>query len=328
VFFTVSPAYAMANPDAIDFGTGDVGRYNVVENVLETGDWLITAEGYVYYADSANLTYSASQAFLFEFLNAAGTVTLASTPLKEYGDRPISIYLTAVQKTALALVTGTAYVVRITGNPLIFADPTGNTVEAALGAEDYIDQTGATDDVNHLRDNLIQMAANIQTNDIAKGIITSTDYLVWVQGVRYLTLDGGDIFQNGIPGLSSMCPILFQAGLEPMTSDAPENTGAYALTLTPAQKWGATTANGLTQLGLYLGINQALAGSVVLFVLCIALAIYVYQKTESGVATMLLVATTPFLGAWLGLMPLALAFIFVIVIIILMGYFVFSRGAL
>jgi hypothetical protein len=81
-------------------------------------------------------------------------------------------------------------------------------------------------------------------------------------------------------------------------------------------------------IGSYLGINQALAGSVILFLLASLLAFWFYQKTQSGVAVILLVGATPFLGAWMGLMPLALAFIFTIIIVALMAFFFFSRGAL
>lgn len=321
--FLVSPsAYAISNPDSIDFGTGTTMTYRVFENVLEDGDWLVAVEGYVYYA-SEPTDYTAEEAFLFELLNTAGNVTLRSTTLNDFGDRPISIYMDADTVSNLGLVSYTAYGLRLTGNPLIFPSSVNNSKTVYLAAGDYIDQSVATSINNPLRDYLIQMADNIEDYDSP-----SSAYITTVQGVRYLTLDGGDIFIEGIPNITTMCPTLFQAGLETMPSEPPPSTGAYALTLTPAQKWGATAAQGLTDLGVYLGINQALAGSTVLFVLVIMFAVFAYMKTESGVAVLLMVAATPFMGAYLGLMPMALAFIFVIVIITLLGYFFFSRGAL
>lgn len=326
LLFSSTPAYAIVNPDTISFGTGTTAYYKVFYNVLESGDWLIAAEGYVYYIVEPT-DYLPKEAFIFELLNTAGNDTIASTSLKAWGDRPIGIYLTAAQVTSAGLSVGTAYIVRIMGSPLIFASPTGNSVNAILTPLDFIDQElgadGGVPTANNLRNGMITVAENMEDND------TPVDsYLVTVQGYRYLSLDGGDLFIVGINGIQSMCPILFQAGVEPMTSDAPQNTGAYALTLTPAQKWGNTVANGLTMLGSYMGINQALAGSVVLFAIVIAFAVYIYQKTESGITVLLMVAATPFLGAYLGLMPMAVAFIVVIFIITLMGYFFFSRGAL
>ena len=125
-----------------------------------------------------------------------------------------------------------------------------------------------------------------------------------------------------------MCPIFFQYVSQGVDNWAQEDTGTYVSTLSIAEKWGSTAANGLTMLGSYLGLSQKLAGSVMLFVLTIAFAVFIYQKTESGVVVLLMVAACPFVGAFLGLMPLALAFILVVIVVILMGYFFYSRGAL
>jgi hypothetical protein len=476
-----SPVLALANPDAISFGTGGTPLYKVFYNVLEANDWLVVAEGYVYYNESAyetlrptgagfetNLTPSAganwqcvsdgadatyvsnnltsylrdlyelanstvssgvivnlgvyfriinsatgtaygipelyiggntysgaaqtattswatknqvyttnpatgagwtwndinnleigvslaattnetrcsevyavvsytrdnpgsaaSEAFLFELLNTSGNVTIASTPLKNYGDKPISLYLTAAQVASASLTVGDACRVRITGNPLLFPSPTGNSVNATLGASDYVNQLlgadGGVATSNNLRNFLIGMAENIEDYDNPP---TGSEYILTVTGVRYLTMTGGSIFLEGIPSLDVMCPILFQYSTAPMEGDKPVSTGAYTSTLSPLAKWGQTTADALTNLGIYLGINQVLAGSAVLVVLVAGLAVFAYVKTQSGISVLLLIGTTPFIGAWLGLMPMALAFIFVIVIVVLLGYFFLSRGAL
>lgn len=318
-----TPVLAISNPDSIS-----MPYYKIFENVLEDGDMLIVAEGNIEYA-SEPTDYKASQAFLFELVDTDETTTIVSTTIKAYGDRPIGIYLTAARVDSLGIVSGTGYMLRITGNPLIFASSDGNTISSVLADSDYVDQElGINDDSpseNLLRNGMIVVAENMEETD-EPGV--GEEYLVTVQGYKYLTLDGGSLFIIGIPNLDDMCPILFQAGLEAMTADAPENTGSYALTLNPLQKWGQTVANGLTTLGSFLGINQALAGSVMLFIIVIMFAVFLYQKTESGISVLLMVAATPFIGAYLGLMPMALAFIFVIIIITLMGYFFWSRGAL
>lgn len=328
ILFVASPVFAISNPAIIAFGTGTTAQYKIFENVLETGDMMLIAESYVYYVLEPT-DYTASEAYTFELLNTSGNVTYASTTLKAYGDRPISIYLSANQTTALGLVSGTAYGVRIMGNPLVFPSPDSNNITAYLSAGDYVDQLLGEDNGiatdNPMRNFLIQVADNIETEDAPPA---GSEYITTVQGVRYLTVAGGDIFIAGIPDLASVCPILFASGVETIDSPPPEGSGAYASTLNPLSKWGSTVASGLTNLGSYLGISQALAGSVVLFVVVIALAVWIFSKTESGIATLLLVAATPFMGAYLGLMPMALAFILVIVIIVLLGYFFFSRGAL
>jgi len=328
VLLIVSPALAITNPDDIDFGSGNLPLYKIFENVQETGDMLFVAEGLVEYANPADYApYKADESYLFEILSTDGSDTLLSTPLNDYGDRPISIYQTATQVEDAGFISGTAYGFRITGNPLMFVSPVGNSVTTYLTDEDYVDQLlgvdGGVASDNPLRNFLIIMAENIEDYDTPVD-----DYITTIQGIRYLTIEGGDIFLEGISGLGAFCPILFQAGLEPLVGDTPEATGAYALTLTATQKWGQTVGNGLKSLGDYLGINEMLAGSVVLFALGLMFAAYVYKETESGITVLLIVATLPFFGSYLGLMHIALAFIFTISIVVLVGYFFFSRGAL
>ncbi|KKK99509.1 hypothetical protein LCGC14_2632020, partial [marine sediment metagenome] len=109
------------NPDEIWFGTKAPLKYSkVFENVNETGDMLFLAESWVKY-NPTSPPGSATDYFIFEVRNAAGTTVLISRPLQSFGERPISIYQTAAQVTALGLVSGSAYVMRITGNPLWFA---------------------------------------------------------------------------------------------------------------------------------------------------------------------------------------------------------------
>lgn len=378
----VAPVLAISNPDSIT-----LNRYKVFENVLEDDDMLFIVETNVYYA-TIPTDYDASGAFSFDVMNESGNTTLATTSLNDYGDRPISIYLTSSQVASLSLVSGTAYILRVMGNPLIFASTTGNTVNVTLAASDYIDQDlgddGGVASENNLRNYLLAMAKDIQDNDEP-----INDYVVTVQGIQYIStklnpstttgytsetesstsssntsaevtgnvteysggtsettsnttgeneylnidevwagISGADIFIEGISAITTMCPILFESGLSAISGDKPDGTGAYAAQLSALNQWGETTARGLSMLGEYLGINEELAGSLVLFILVALFAVVIYKKTESGIAVLLLVAVTPFVGAYLGLMPMALAFIFVIVIVVLMGYFFYSRGAL
>jgi len=316
------------NPDAITFGTGTAPLYKVFYNVHETGDMLVVAEGYVYYA-TALRDDTAKEAFLFEILDTAGTTTLLSRPLNEFGDRPISIYQTASQVATLGLASGTAYGIRITGNPLVFDTEEGNTISTFLTASDYVDQElGADDGVasnNNLRNFCMTMADNIENYDSPA---VGYEYIITVQGVRYLSSTGGSIFEDGIPSLPVFCPILFQTVLVPLTGDTPESTGTYAQTLSVLQKWGTTISNGVSSLGDYFGVSDALAGSLIALVLVLMFSLWIYRKTDSPVVVILMVAAMPPILAWFGLMPLALSFIFTIFIVVLMAYYFFARGAI
>ncbi len=328
VFLVTMPVFAIGNPTTIAFGTGSTAKYKCFYHVAEAGDMLFIAEGNVYYSPPPT-DYTASQAFLFELLNTSGNVTQLSKPLVAYGDRPIAIYQTAAQVSALGLTVGTAYGLRITGNPLIFASPTGNTVTSYLSSGDYVDQSTSNATINMIKIFCIDVVKNMQANDIAKGIITAaTPYYTTVLGVDYLTTLGGSLFLAGIPQLGTFCPSLFQANLASLSGDVTTGTGAYGASLIPAAQWNTIIANGLTNLGAYLGINQSMAGSVVLFGLGIMLAFYVQRRVESGIATILVVATLPFAGSYLGMFPLALAFVLMFFISILMTWYFSTRGLL
>lgn len=318
------PVLAIGNPDTIAFGSGSSAQYNVFNNVLETGDWLIDAEGLVSYTVTPT-DYTASEAFLFELLNTSGNVTYASTPLQSFGDRPISIYLTKAQADGLGLSIGSSYGIRITGNPNVFASTTNNTITTFLNAGDYIDQSasGNTTTTNLLRNAMIIIAQNMQAYD---GVTT---YLTTIQGVQYLTTTGGDLFQAGIPNLSTMCPVLFQSGLQVLQNEVPNATGAYASTISITNQWGATTANGLTALGLYMGISQALAGTVVYFILMLGFGVFfLYPRLQNVTSLVLFMAVTPFIGSFMGFIALPIAFDAVLFVMIMVGYYFVSRGTL
>lgn len=317
-----SPAFAIDQPTSMT-----IPYAKVYYNVLEAGDMFFAAECKVVYAVDPT-DYTANEAFLFEIWDTTQTTILATTTLNDFGDRPIGIYKTAAEVTALGISVGDALNLTIDENPLItFGAPMGALTFVTLNVGSYVDQLygvdGGVPTANRLRTGMLKIASNIQNYDLP-----TLPYTIMVQGFTYLTTQGADIFLEGIPALNTVCPILFQSSLEVAEGDTPESTGTYASTLTLENKWGSVVANGLTQLGAFLGINQKLAGSMVLMVLAIAFAVFIYQKTESGVVVLLLIAAVPFMGAYLGLIPLALAFVLVIFIVALLGYFFLSRGAL
>lgn len=319
-------ALAISNPDGIAFTSSTTSRYKVFENVAETGDMLFLAEGYVDYTVEPT-DYTAEQAFLFEVLNTTGNVTLISRPLQNYGNKPLAIYQTASQVTSANFTSGAAYKLRISGNPLVFASPTGNSVNVTLAASDWIDQgLGADSDPptdNVLRNFLILVMEDIEDNDVP-----ASDYLETSNGYRYVTNAGASMVVEAIPAIYTWCPVLFQQGASVMDQDEPETSGAYAASVTPLNKWGQLTADGLTNIGVFFGMSQQIGGSIVLLLLAIGLGFMLYQKTQHGAYTLVMVTTAPFIGAYLGLMHMAIAFIFAIVIAILTGWYFFSKGAL
>ncbi len=337
----VLPVFAIANPDQVAFGSGigaTITPYRVFMNVLESGDYLFVAEALVKYG-TLPTDYTASQAFLFEVLDPTGTTVILSTPLTSYGDRPIGIYVTASQATAVSMNGTPSYYVGITGNPLITftSPPTVNSVFKKLNGVingDYFNEAtfGATPASRSYNDPLriwCKETANIiETYDGVLSLVPPTPYTVYVQGNNYLTTLGGNIFQSGIPNLGNMCPLLFQASIQQLTAPAPTGTGAYAATLTPLGQMGSTIAGGLNAIGRWIGVGGDNGGAVVLLIASIIVCAYMYKRTESGIVVLLLGIATPFAGVYLGLMPMALMFIAVLIVVIIMLYYFFSRGIL
>lgn len=321
------PVFAIGNPDSISFGTGNTtSTYAVFSNVRETGDMLFMAEGFVNYAIIPT-DYTADQSFIFEVLNTAGNVTLLSTPLAAYGDRPIGIYQTATQVTSNNLTVGGAYVIRIQGNPLIFSSTTNNTVSATLGAGDYFDNTSLISGSTPTRIFVINIvAAHMQTHD---GVVTDGvgGYKETILGAQYLTTTGANLFLAGIPGLDTLDPSIFKAGNQALSIATTSGNGTYGMSLTTQSVWGTTTTNGLIALSNFIGMGNANGGHVALFVIGAILALGLGAKTQSPLLIIIVIALLPLFGALLGMMNLAAAFTISIIIIIL-GTLLFARSVL
>jgi hypothetical protein len=335
ILSTISPVFALGNPDAIAFGSQSILRYNAFTNVAVTGDMLFICEPYIHYNVAPTDYPDGSKSFTFQVLNTAGTTVLLSVPVTGYENTIISIYQTAAQVTALGLTTGTAYKFRLSGNPAIFASLTEgvNMRTATLTTGDWINQAVTKGTVNDtLKAFCINMAKDLQTN---YGVTT---YIETIQGVEFLTAIGGGILLKGCPNLSSFAPNIFKSSqginspAAPLTTNelsAKGGMGANPLLdypMSPTNQLGATTANGITQLGVFLGIDAQWAGFVMLMLGMMLLCFYFYQKTQHPLVPIVMGGFILALGAYLGLMPPAMLFAIVILIVILMAWFFYSRG--
>ncbi len=330
--FIASPVLAIGNPTSIAFGSGTLPIHKIFYNVHETGDKLLLAESYVNYTLPYPTDYTASQAYIFQLLSTDNTTVWVSTTVWQYGDKPVSIYLTKAQSdnltTTYGFAVGQALVMRITANPAIFPSIVEGTnmISATLAPTDWIDQSVATADptTNPLRLKCVEMVTNIEAHDVP-----AHSYIITIEGVKYLSANyGTNLFLSGVPSLNVYCPSLFQTASSPMVSTAPTSTGTYALTLTPNAKLGADIGSRLTDLGTYLGLPQVMAGGLILLILTAFMCISIYQKTQSGVAPLVLGALFPVFGAYLGLLSLGVIFIFTILVVMLSAWFFLTRGAI
>jgi len=185
LFGAVSPAYAISNPDSID-----IGDVYVFRNVLETGDMLFFVRYDVSY--SSQPSEDAEDMFQMVVYDTDGATPLVMRPLNYYQHNIISIYLSAANNT---LTWGSAYYVRVTGNPGVF-DPLvegTNMRTRVLASGDY----ASTEDLGGV---MITQAELLEADwDIT--LLTSGDRLNTV---------GSAYFREAVPGLSSMAPEIFE----------------------------------------------------------------------------------------------------------------------
>lgn len=185
VLLVATPVWAVANPDSISIG--DVFVYR---NELETGDTLIFVRYDVSYASEPS--QNADETFQMAIYGTDGTTLLFTRPLNYYQHNVISIYLAADENT---LTWGSAYYVRIMGNPLIFSPLIeGTNMETrVLASGDYRD----TDD---LGPDMVDQAETLEA-DWGTTLLNSSNKL---------NSTGSIYFQEAVPGLSAMVPDIFQ----------------------------------------------------------------------------------------------------------------------
>ncbi len=276
VFLFATPIFAIpvTNPTSITFGiTAPYNKYAVYQNVIENGDLLFAALPYIHYAGGDPTTYTSRQAFSFQILNSAGTTVLYQTPIVNYEDTVIGIYLTAAQVTAGGsdLTYGGANKLRLAPNPTLLT-PTevdsngqnGNQQTVTLFLGDWntgtLGYTKVTSASNSLRLQMLSFALDLYNLDLPTG-----GYTVFVSGVTYLNTVATQIFINGISGLDAMCPTLFQVSssgiaLNPgqysySTGTVSGTSGTNTLTGVGTSWLTAITANGQTAVAQWIMIT-------------------------------------------------------------------------
>ncbi len=179
--------YAIGNPTAINVGTAIA-----FTDVLETGDFLFFVRYNVAYTPTPSELPETT--FYTVLYNTTGTTILGSVPLHYYGNNVNSIYFTATQATTAGLVSGTAYLLRVSGSPLVFGSLVEGTNMAtqSLGPSSY--HTKA-----ELPALLLQQAQILQI-DLGVTLVT-TGGLLNATGTIY--------FLKAIPALGTIAPSMF-----------------------------------------------------------------------------------------------------------------------
>jgi hypothetical protein len=167
----------------------------VFQGYRATGDWLVVCR----YINTFVPYYPNQDIKRYFSIQLVDNVTvLTSNSITEWGNRAGSIYLSAAQVTPYTW--GGAYKVRIQG--LFTGSP---YVDYSLVGADWVGT-----DLTQLDSWALTSAKTIQTYDTAQTGIAKTYTTNIATRGTVLTASGGDILSQGIPGLSTVRPQIFQ----------------------------------------------------------------------------------------------------------------------
>lgn len=247
-----TPVLAVANPNSTS-----IGDAYVFEDVLESGDILVYVRYDVDYGTQPD--EDSEDTYQMVVYDTDGSTVLAGPRgLNYYQHNIISIYLDADDNT---LTTGSAYYVRIMGDPAVF-DPLvedTNMDTRVLAPGDYRDAADLQ--------GIMVTQAEILEADWGTTLLTSSDRL---------NSTGAFYFQKAIPGLASMVSDLFEVSTAQFTYTRNQSIPREGLNRTIEnlpislnnamaglnQMLGATENQNWGQFGWLLFMSMILGGGV------------------------------------------------------------------
>jgi hypothetical protein len=286
----------MAPPDSMTLN--DV---KVFWNYESATDQLFVVSYSIIYNDG-NPTQNVTDYFILQIWD--GAVLKAQVPVNFYGYRPASVYLLGNSR----LTWGGTYQVVLAGRASRWNTPPVSS-SYVLSSGDWIGV-----DLEQLDTWCLNLAD-------AMGSADSASYTTFIQAYgEVLNADGGKIFSKAIPGLETVRPDLFINGVSALDipSASAELSHTYEETLTTANM-GATASEALDDLGYQLGVSGKIVGGLLffgIFILCLGGVAAVAGNSSVGILACLPLL---FLGAYLGIVSLALIGIAGMICIIWMG---------
>lgn len=288
----------------------EVSHGRVFESVEEDGDWLVTCLYQNVYPPYEENAANPKQYFQLELCSGDGATIYASVKCPSWEYRPGGIYLSAAQVTALEY--GSAYRVRIRGNPDQFVAPP--SAYYTLTAADWYGT-----DLDYLVDWVRLTVAVLEEHDDA-------DYTDEITGVgTILNDDGAGLYLVGIPGLDALVPEVFRYTVQPITHEEEEFSHTYETSL--ATNAGPTLTTALTNLGASFSLTATQMGGVILFILYAVGAGIMYAATRSVVAAFPLALPIVLLGAWMGLISLSIVAVVGVLVIGVLVWIAWFRVA-
>ena len=301
------------------WGNYSVNVFNmqVFSSVIEDGDWLVVFQ---YQANPAPYYPGSSVTQYMEMGLNDDSTSIAKLALPAWGYKPSAIYLSKDYINTKDLIWGTDYEVFVQGINERWNDPD----PAYLNILWYNTWVGA--DLFYLDEWVRDVAQDIE-GYYGIDIYTETvGSVVLPAGEGVLTLQGGDIFLKGIPGLDIIRPHLFYVTIHQPTPPTGTKPHTYEETLVWEAQVGPYIADLLNTAGDVVNVEGNVIGGMILFAVYIAIVGFGVVGTRSpavatGMAIPLLLG-----GMWLALIPMPLMAILCIAMLFLTVWILFLRG--
>lgn len=299
LLLSATPAYAdTPDPDS----SPTIEEINIYRNLRETGDWLAIIYANIPYATLPDLPVT--QTFIWRLIDTDNVTEFGSTIGYAYNDdgygyNGCSLYLTAAEVTALGMVWGTSYTIRLSGNPAAFDTPP--VYNFTINAGDYSSLTVPADVRAELAARVLAIAADL---DNKWGLASAYSLLTQNETATVLSIYGEAFFRGAIHGLQAMAPTVFSVIIREIDLPAREWDPEYSENLTG--QWGGTWADTAQEAGKVLfGTDYDLLSIIMLLVMCGGLMVGNVMLTGDHWNGFIDVAILGVIGARLGMYDLA-----------------------
>lgn len=246
--------------------TPTLDRIRVYRNLLESGDMCFVWQANTPYATVPDTTFP--DTYIWRVVDTDNVTTLGSTTGYAYEDdgynyNVFSAYFSASDVTAKGMIWGTAYIIRLSGNPIRFADPP--EYNFFVTSSDYTTETTETANKAEFATEILYLAADLSV----KWGLTVDYYLTFESETgTVLSIYGEQVFRGAIYGVQALAPAAFRFIVADM--DAPDrawnNTYITSLETQYSGSWVETALNASRDL---LGTSYDLTSLILLCGICI-----------------------------------------------------------
>lgn len=270
------PALAdQANPDSTPTISGGHLGVNAYRYLLESGD-----VGFLVYANipyATTPTTPENEAFIWQLLSTDGSTVIGQTTgfpyhTSGYGYNVFWFYFSAADN----VTWGSAYILRLTGNPDIFTTPP--TYDFVLQASDYTSSTTQADNQAELELRIIEISQDLYT----RWSLTATTTLLRESeaGTRLSTL-GESFWRGAVYGCQAFAPGVFEFGTLTITTTSHMGGTAYADNLSSQYTgtWIATSMQGGAD---FFDLDYDLLSTIFVIVACIGV-MFMEQKLSGNI---------------------------------------------